>query len=273
MRLRVAHSSVYRYDPPAAGVIQMLRLTPRNHEGLYVVSWRIDITPDARLVARDDAFGNITHVFTAEGPLSELHVEVEGHVETQNTDGIVRGTIERFPPSLFLRGTALTQADTAIQGFAAKIRAMSGGVVLAELHGILDRLHEEMAQADAASDTNSSRSTTTAAQAFAQKRGSAEDLTHIFIGAGQSLGIPCRYVSGYFRRPDTSDPQGTSHAWAEAHVDGLGWIAFDPANGYCPTDAHVRVAIGLDSPGAAPMRGTRLGSGGESVAVAIKVDQ
>jgi transglutaminase-like putative cysteine protease len=277
MRLHVAHSSVYRYDPPAAGVIQVLRLTPRNHEGQYVVAWRIDIAPDARLVARDDAFGNITHVFTADGPLDELRVEIDGQIETQNTDGVVRGTVERFPPSLFLRGTALTQADTAIRYFAAKIRAASGGVVLAELHGILDRLHEEMAPADAANETTSSHPTTTAAQAFALKRGTARDLSHIFIGAGQSLGIPCRYVCGYFRRPDTSDAQDTSHdsshAWAEAHVDGLGWVAFDPTNGFCPTDAHVRVAIGLDSLGAASMRGTRFGPGGESLAVAIKVDQ
>ena len=41
MRLRVAHTSVYRYDPPAAGVIQVLRLTPRNHDGQYIVGWRI----------------------------------------------------------------------------------------------------------------------------------------------------------------------------------------------------------------------------------------
>src|ERR1700691_457192 len=111
MRLRVAHSSVYRYDPPATGVIQVLRLTPRNHDGQYITDWRIDVTPDVRLAARDDAFGNITHVFTAGGPLDELSVEVEGQVETHNTNGIVRGTVELFPPSLYLRDTALTQAD------------------------------------------------------------------------------------------------------------------------------------------------------------------
>ena len=146
MRLRIAHSSVYRYDPPAAGVIQVLRLTPRNHEGQYVERWRIDVVPDARLAAHEDAFGNITHVFTADGPLEELRVEVDGEVETQNANGVVRGTVERFPPSLFLRDTALTQADGAIRDFAQKIRDTSGGVVLAELHGLLDRLFEDIAR-------------------------------------------------------------------------------------------------------------------------------
>ena len=72
MRIRIAHSIVYRYEPPAAGVIQMLRLTPRNHDGQYVVGWRIDVSGDARLDAHEDAFGNLTHVFTADGPFADL---------------------------------------------------------------------------------------------------------------------------------------------------------------------------------------------------------
>jgi transglutaminase-like putative cysteine protease len=274
MHLRVAHSSVYRYDPPATGVIQMLRLTPRNHDGQYIVSWRIDVTPDVRLAAHEDAFGNITHAFTADGPLDELRVEVEGQVETQNTDGVFRGTVEPFPPSLFLRDTVLTQADTAIRDFAAEVRAASGGVVLAELHGLLDRLYEEMGHEAAAADNGErSAAAVNAAKSFALRRGSAQDLTHIFIGAAHSLGVPARYVGGYFRPAEASAARDNGHAWAEAHVPGLGWVAFDPANGFCPTDAHIRVAVGLDSLGAAPMRGTRLGAGVETLETAIKVDQ
>jgi transglutaminase-like putative cysteine protease len=268
MRLHVSHSSVYSYDPPAAGVIQVLRLTPRNHDGQYVQRWRIDVVPDARLAAHEDAFGNITHVFTADGPLAELRVEVDGEVETQNANGVVRGSVERFPPSLFLRDTALTQADGAIRDFAQKIRDASGGVVLAELHGLLDRLFE-----DCAGDVAASPAPKNAAEAFARKRGAPKELAHIFIGAAHTLGIPARYVRGYFRRADNSADADTSHAWAEAFVPDLGWVGFDPSNGRCPTDGHVRVAIGLDSLGAAAVRGTRLGVGAETLAVAIKVDQ
>src|ERR1700740_1935074 len=110
MRLRVAHRTDYRYDPPATGVIQILRATPRNHEGQHIVRWRIDVSADARLNAHEDAFGNLAHVFSADGPLDALSVEVDGEVETQSTNGIVRGTLERFVPSLFLRDTALTEA-------------------------------------------------------------------------------------------------------------------------------------------------------------------
>ena len=123
MRIQISHETVYRYEQPARGVIQTLRLTPRNHDGQYVESWRIDVSENCQLDQHEDAFGNITHVFTAEGPLSELRVLVEGEVETQDTDGVVRGAIERFPPSLYLRETPLTRLDPAIAEFAERVAA------------------------------------------------------------------------------------------------------------------------------------------------------
>ena len=272
MRLRIAHRSVYRYDPPANGVIQILRLTPRNHDGQYVADWRIDVTPDVRLAVHEDAFGNISHVFTADGPVKEFRVEVDGQVETQTNSGVLHGTVERFPPSLYLRDTALTQSDDAIREFAASIRAVSGGKTLAELHGVLDRLCADMGHDETApGEAEQPAAAITAAKVFANKRGTARDLTHIFIGVAHALGIPARFVAGYCRKPDT--PQASGHAWAEACVPDLGWVAFDPANGLCPTDAHVRVAVALDYLGAAPMRGTRLGVGVEKLVTAIRVDQ
>ena len=267
MRLHIAHTTVHRYDPPAVGVIEVLRLTPRNHEGQYVMGWRIDVSADTRLSAHEDAFGNLTHVFSADGPFEELSIAVDGEVETQNTDGVVRGAVERFPPSLFLRDTPLTQADTRIRDFAQAIRAANKSDVLGELHGLLDRLHDEVLGEGEPLPAEAA----TTAEVFARKRGKARDLTHIFIGAAHSLAIPARYIAGYFCADGAEQRAG--HAWAEAFVPDLGWVGFDPANCVCPTDAYVRVAVGLDALGAIPVRSMRYGSGGDTLAVAIKIDQ
>jgi transglutaminase-like putative cysteine protease len=267
MRLRIAHSIVRHYDPPAASAIQVLRLTPRNHEGQYVIDWRIDVSADARLVAHEDAFGNFTHVFTADGPLEELSVNVDGAVETQDTGGLIRDAVERFPPSLFLRDTSLTRADRAIRDFAQQVRAASGGEASAELHALLRGPRDEIAPASVPSEPAA-----TAPEVFARKRGGAQDSTHVFIGAARSLGIPARYVAGYFCAGGGATPQ-SDYAWAEAFVPDVGWVGFDPAKGACPTDAYVRVAVGLDALGAALMRGKRYGAGDETLKIAVKMDQ
>jgi transglutaminase-like putative cysteine protease len=268
MRIRILHLTNYRYETPATSVIQMLRLTPRNHDGQYLTRWRIDVSTDCRLDQHEDAFGNITHAFTAEGPLGELTILVEGEVETRDTQGVVRGTVERFPPSLYLRETALTSPDADIAGFAAASRDAVGGDVLKLLHGMLERLHDDMTY-----DTDPTHSATSAAEAFALKRGVCQDFTHVFIAASRSLGVPARYVGGYFHREDGVREQDAGHAWAEAFVPELGWVAFDPANGICATDAYVRVAVGLDHLGAAPLRGTRYGGAGEVLSVKVRVAQ
>jgi transglutaminase-like putative cysteine protease len=267
MRIHISHETRYHYDAPTNGVIQTLRLTPRNHDGQYVIHWRIDVSEDCRLDVHEDAFGNVTHTFTAEGPFTELSVQVEGEVDVQNTAGLVRGTIERFPPSLYLRPTPLTEIDGAIAEFARDVRSQSDDT-LPMLHALLGRIHGEMTF-----DVTPTQTSTTAAEAFALKRGVCQDLTHVFIAAARHLGVPARYVGGYFHRADGVTQQDAGHAWAEAHVPALGWIGFDPANGICTTQAHVRVAVGLDYLGAAPVRGARRGGGTESLTVNVLVDQ
>ena len=267
MRIRISHATTYVYDTPPKVVTQVLRLTPRNHEGQYVCAWRIDLSQDCQLHQHEDAFGNITHSFTAEGPFDRLSVAVEGEVETQDTQGVVRGAVERFPPQLYLRETALTQGDAAILDFAEPLRA-AGGDTLSLLHALLTALNREMNF-----DTDPTHVATTAAEAFALRRGVCQDLTHIFIAAARALGIPARYVGGHFWRADGVTVQEAGHAWAEAFVENLGWVGFDPTNGICAGEAHVRVAVGLDYLGAAPVRGTRFGGSGELLKVTVNVEQ
>ncbi len=67
--------------------------------------------------------------------------------------------------------------------------------------------------------------------------------------------------------------QTASHAWAEAHIDGLGWVGFDAANDLCPNETYVRIACGLDYREAAPVSGIRFGPSIESLAVEVNVEQ
>lgn len=268
MRIRVSHRTTYHYEAPATGVVQLLRMTPRNHDGQYVVDWRIDLSEDARLTAHEDAFGNIIHAFSVDGPISDLVLAVEGEVETQDTNGIIRGAVERFPASLFLRETPLTQPSPELLEWAVGIERDHGGTDLERLHTLLMRVSERIAY-----DTDATHAATTAAEAFAAGRGVCQDLAHIFIAAARSLGVPSRYVGGYLCRTDGVVHQQAGHAWAEAFVPDLGWVAFDPAHGICVTDAYIRVAAGLDYLGAAPVRGSRYGGGSEAMSVNLAVDQ
>ena len=121
-------------------------------------------------------------------------------------------------------------------------------------------------------EVGTSQSETRAEDAIAEGKGVCQDHAHIFIAAAREMGFPARYVSGYLMMDDRIE-QDATHAWAEAHVDGLGWVGFDVSNQICPDTRYVRVATGLDYQGAAPVTGTRYGGAGETLSVAIEVAQ
>ena len=266
MRIHVDYRTHYQYGAPAKSIIQILRLTPRPHEGQRVARWQVDMDADAKLTRSEDALGNITHTAFVNGPVSELEVAVSGEVETWDTQGVVNGAVERFCPEVYLRHTDLTLADQDLLAFARDTAGDALNDPLDLLHRLMMAIHREVAF-----DTAPTHTATTAAEAFALKRGVCQDLSHVFITAARLLGAPARYVSGHLARDDGATLQEASHAWAEAHVPNLGWVGFDPVNGVCPTPAYIRVAVGLDYLGASPVRGSRQGGGAEQMDVKLVV--
>lgn len=266
MRIRIAYETAYAYEASPRSMIQVLRLTPRGHEGQRVMQWRVQADGDGRLRKGEDAFGNVTHTLTLARPGSHLVLSAVGEAVTTDTAGVIRGGVETFPPSVFLRETALTAPDEAIRVFAFDAVAGAGEDTLARLHALLAAVHGQVRF-----DTGYTDATTTAAETLKLGHGVCQDLTHLFTACARVLGIPARYVSGHFVRNDGVEDQGAGHAWAEACVPDLGWVGFDAANGICPTDAHLRVAIGLDYLSASPVRGSRIGGGAETLSVKLKV--
>jgi len=86
------------------------------------------------------------------------------------------------------------------------------------------------------------------------------------------LGYPARYAGGYLMMNDRIQ-QDAGHAWAEVHVENIGWVGFDISNAISPDSRYVRVATGLDYREAAPVSGMRFGASSESLDVSIQVQQ
>jgi len=263
MRIRISHAIAYDYAEPARHITQVLRLTPRDHDGQHVMSWRIEPSVDGRLRASKDAHGNIVHGFYVEGPISSLSIRIEGLVETLDLAGAVRGDAERVPCEVYLRDTLLTAQDDALRGFADETAA-GAGTPLSQMHALMAAVGDRIDCVDA-----SGRQGVGAVEAFAAGQAIAQDIAHVFMACARHLGLPARYVSGYVAQSDSLPHANGAHAWAEVHVDGYGWIGFDCANGLCPIDTHVRVAVGLDYADAAPVRGSRQGGEGENLHVAV----
>jgi transglutaminase-like putative cysteine protease len=185
-------------------------------------------------------------------------------VETEDRNGVVEGLRNATPPRVFLKETAQTRPDAAIRELAASVKAEDA---LARLHALVGAVRGRVEYVPGVTDAH-----TCAAEALADGKGVCQDHAHIFISAARVLGVPARYVTGYLVLEEAK-PSDAHHAWAEAWVEGLGWVGFDVANRICPTERYVRLAAGLDAGYAAPIIGSRRGGDDETLDVSVDVQQ
>ena len=264
MLISVRHITRYRYAEPVSYSIQSLRLTPLSFTGQRVLDWQVRSGGASPALQFKDGFGNIAHLLTINARHEELVIEAGGTVETQDCNGVVAGLNNGAPPRVFLRETAQTKPDDAIRALAESVR---GKDTLEKLHALLGIVRDKVEYVPGSTDTH-----TSATEALADGRGVCQDHAHVFMAAARTLAIPARYITGYLVL-DGQDQSDSHHAWAEAWVEGLGWVGFDVANGVCPTDHYVRLAAGLDAGYAAPIVGSRRGGEAETLDVSVTVVQ
>ncbi|WP_159589856.1 transglutaminase family protein [Chelativorans xinjiangense] len=264
MRLKISHRTEYQYDAPLSYALQRLRLFPKSGPTQNVVEWALSIEGAREEVRYDDSFGNDTRLLSIDGTPHTIAIAASGVVETKDTNGLSGRHTGLAPLWLFCQETPLTAPGP---GVARLVGAVHGNEAIDRLHALMGLVREGVSYV-----TGTTSAVTTAEEALAQGQGVCQDHAHIFLSAARRMEFPARYVSGYLRL-DGADEQTASHAWAEAHVEGLGWVGFDCSNGISPDERYVRVATGRDYRDAMPVMGIRLGQAEERLAVQISVEQ
>lgn len=266
MLLKISHLTTYHYDQPVHYSLQQVRLTPKSRAGQTVLRWETRVDGGVKELAFEDQHNNHVTLISVEPGRTEISIHSEGEVETADTAGIV-GEHGGFAPLWFFhRVTPLTQPGPALRALVKGLGTAFDGDIQ-RMHGLSSAISRAVAY-----ETGRTHAQTSAEEALNAGHGVCQDHAHIFIAAARLMGFPARYVSGYLMMDDRID-QDASHAWAEVHVQGIGWIGFDVSNDISPDERYVRVATGLDYKEAAPVSGLRFGDSGESMIVSLQVQQ
>lgn len=266
MRLAIRHTTTYRFAEPVVHALQRLRLTPKETQGQRILDWAMEYQNAREELHYEDQHHNRVTLVAVEPESTEVRVSCRGTVETEDHAGVIGRHSGHLPLWSFLGQTKLTRPGPRVRALVREIDADPSDR-LEFLHALssgIQRLVEYR--------TGTTGVTTTAEEAAEAAAGVCQDHAHIFIGAARAAEIPARYVSGYLMMNDRIEQEAT-HAWAEAHVDGLGWVGFDISNGISPDPRYVRVATGRDYRDAAPITGISFGSVAEDLQVDVAVEQ
>ena len=283
----VSHHTTIRYSQSVSISHHLLHLSPRMvpHQVCRRHALMIEPSPTISKEAID-YFGNPTTYLTIEEPHVELSIISRSNVEVMPVPPVDPGSTPAWDgiPGLLQKATErelldvyqfafdspFTQSGNGVAAYAAQ-SFPPGRPVLEGALELKHRIFTEFKYEGGVTEIHTPVDTV-----LAERRGVCQDFAHLQISGLRSLGIPCRYVSGYLQ---TLPPEGqerlagadASHAWLAVWVPDTGWVDLDPTNNLIPGEQHITIAWGRDYGDVSPINGLVVGGGGHDVKVAVDV--
>ncbi|HWH28808.1 MAG TPA: transglutaminase family protein [Mycobacteriales bacterium] len=273
-RIRVRHSTGYRYDAPVLASYNEARLTPVTDVDQLTLESRVVTSPDAVQQRYWDYWGTQVTAFDLHVPHEGLEVTATSVVDTADArepDGVPTWDVlrsdavrDRFVEMLTLTDRtrpsdeAVAVVQEAVQTLAPAEAAMA----------VMELVHGRVAYQPGTTGV-----ATSALEAWGLGKGVCQDVAHVTLGLLRSVGLPASYVSGYLHpRADAAIGEtvtGESHAWVEVWLGG--WWGYDPTNQVPAGERHVVVGRGRDYGDVAPLKGLYSGTGSHSLGVTVEV--
>lgn len=273
-RYRITHHTRFVYAGPVTASHNEVRMTPRTEEGQTTLESRLRVRPLTWSHTYRDYFGTHVTAIEAIGAHGELDLEsistverltvARGHVPATWDDLRDPVRVDQFGEWLQPRDrTALT--PEALDQVAAEVAGLTPAEAVAR---VLDITGERLDYQPGATQVKSS-----AADAWAARKGVCQDFTHVALGMLRHLGVPARYVSGYLApssEMEVGDTRsGESHAWLE-WWDGS-WVGVDPTNQRPVGVDHIVVARGRDYDDVPPFKGVYSGAPHKELTVEVSI--
>jgi transglutaminase-like putative cysteine protease len=282
MRFEIRYVSRFSYPSAVSLSHNVLRACPTSDVHQTLLGYRLTTTPAARVQSYLDYWGTRVDAFGIRSAHEVLEVAAEATVETTGGGRMVacpRMARLREPAFVeeygeYLERSPHTTWNPALES-AARTRAEAAGddvvsVVLALMRVVGTSLSYAPGVTYVGVSVN---------EILERGRGVCQDYAHLVIAFCRSLGIPARYVSGYFFAADetsASEPpvetvKVKTHAWAEVAVPGAGWWGLDPTNQQEVGPRHVKIGHGRDYDDVPPLRGVYRGPADQQLDVAVEM--
>lgn len=274
-RLRIVHTSSFRYPSPVTASYNEARMTPVSQPGQSVVETRVDIQPQTWSHDYRDYWGTQVTAFEVLAPHEALVLTAEHVVDVTDRPGtpvpgtsweVLRGPEVRDRLAEHLADTPTTAPPAEVVALAA---AAAEGLEPAEAAVAVCRaLRDRLEYIPGVTTVH-----TPAAEAWEARTGVCQDMAHLALGALRSLGIPARYVSGYLHPAQDAEigatVTGESHAWVEWWAGE--WTGYDPTNRVPAGEHHVILGRGRSYDDVPPLRGVFAGPQAEELAVVVRI--
>ena len=286
-RVRIVHTTEYRYVRPVRLLAHRLMIRPRDSHDLRLISTRLKVDPTGgRTRWAHDVFGNSVCYLDpprAQSDRFSIVSELVLYHYPASRDLQLDPIAEQYPftysfeetPDL-ARLTERHYPDPAREVDHWAQRFVRRGSPT----GTMDLLvaMTEAIKTDFRYLRRTKEGTNPPVETLAEGSGACRDLALLMMEAARSLGFAAMFVSGYLyddRAPQdgrTIKGGGATHAWCMIYLPGAGWVEFDPTNGLVAGQNLVRVCRARTPQQAVPVSGGFIGTTGDFAGLHVNVE-
>lgn len=281
-RYDIRYATTIQYDDVVRGSQNELRACPASDAHQQLVAYRVTTHPSARVLSHRDYFGTRVDTFGVREPHVALEITAEASVETmprplvtvspRRAELVDRSFLDEHLE--YLTRTSHTDWGDELAATAARISASAGDDVVGMILALHRFVHTTLEYTPGVTHIG-----VDVDHVLAEARGVCQDYAHLAVALCRSVGIPARYVSGYFfaaSEATGADAEGDevtvhTHAWFEAAVPGWGWLALDPTNAQQVGPRHITIGQGRDYDDVPPIRGIYSGEGRPSTDAIVEM--
>ena len=265
--LKIEHRTSYRYERDVRNSKNEVRMTPTATPWQTIPSAElaVDPTPSHR-VAYLDYFGTTVESFEVMAPHDHLDVVASAVVQLSTTPS------ERFPAPDIARAVEYLPPSPMItwnQEVVSLASTLQRDSAADSVRATIDWMRSAMTFEPGTTEVG-----TPVVDVLEARGGVCQDYAHLCCAILRTLGIPSRYVSGYFApRPlETGESvEAESHAWVETLLPDGGWLPIDPTNDIEPAERHVKVGHGRDYTDVVPFQGVHAGEASQTLEVGVTI--
>lgn len=279
-RIRIEHSTLYRYRRPVSLGLHRLVIRPREGHDLQVEALSLLIEPNYNILWKRDLFGNSIALVTFPNMSQHLLIKVQTDISlrTHPTPIFIPNTSVGLPVSYgdFEQGVVQGYLEPVypleVQNLKSWVRGLnirmnpSDAITLAEkisnwiYHNIKYRRREE-------------RGVQTPTETLRLGSGSCRDMATLLLESVRTQGLAARFASGYLDSAASAAGHAATHAWVEIYTPQSGWLGMDPTLNERSSSKHITLGVSPHPRGVMPVSGTYDGPNGmtEGMDVSVKI--
>ena len=280
----VRHTTAYRYARPVAFGEHRMMLRPREGHDQRLLELELAIEPEPRQLRwLQDVFGNWIGAATFATRAAELRFDsvmrLEHSLSTAEPSLLehsarawpLRYSAKERPHLAPWLKRAYPDPSNQVECWTAELLGRAGQLTALELLSTLNgAIHGDFSYV-----RRMEKGVQSPAATIELRSGSCRDFAVLMIDAVRKLGIAARYVSGYLRVGGRDHHDyvggGSTHAWMQAYLPGLGWLDFDPTNDIIGNRDLIRTAVAANPAQALPLHGTWTGRSADCLGMSVTV--